>query len=121
MGQIKEIIKKLEVSNSPPYNERLTVELCENVHLHIGNLRLEFPRDEFIKIAKVIKGIDLDKVERFIYSKDNFVSLFEGQVLDKSREFNTRLQVEEQVNGQVHIHYRNLRIELDGKDYDRIK
>jgi len=97
-------------------NKRLTVELCENVHLHYRNLRLEFPKEEFLEIVKVIKGLDEEEIENFEYGKKNFKSLFKGSVLPAEAEFDNRLVLEEQAGGKpgttgYHLHYRNLRIE----------
>ena len=55
MGNIKRILRKNKVSK-PLLNNRFTVELCENVHLHYRNLRLEFPKDEFLHILRLLKG-----------------------------------------------------------------
>ena len=95
-------------------NERFTVELCENVHVHYRNLRLEFPKEEFLKILRVMKSLDEEEIENFEYGDDrpiNIKSLFEGYILPKETEFNNRLILEEQVGGHYHLHYRNLRVE----------
>ena len=119
MGKIKKIIKKQEVS-TPQLNNRFTVELCENVHIHYRNLRLEFPKEEFLQILKMLKSIDEKKVEEFQYAPDKFYSMIHSLDLPDKTEWNNRLQVEEQVNGQYHIHYKNLRLEFTAGQYNKM-
>jgi len=118
MGHIKNIIKQAKVCK-PLLNNRFTVELCENVHIHYRNLRMEFPKDEFLLILKKLKSINEEEVKQFVYGKDQFESMIHSLDLPEETEFNDRFQVEEQMNGQVHVHYKNLRLELRG-DFDGI-
>ena len=111
MGNIKKILLN-EAVPKPPFNDRLTVELCENVHIHYRNIRLEFPKDEFIQLLRELKQIDEQTVEEFEYGEDKFLSLINKRMLPGISEFDDRLQIEEQVEGHYHIHYRNLRLEL---------
>jgi len=118
MGQVKKIVFET-TCGKPMLNNRLTVELCENVHLHYRNLRLEFPKEEFLQILAMMKGLDEKTIEEFEYYPGNFKSLFNAKILPDETEFNNRLIVEEQEQGHYHLHYRNLRIEgkkrwLDG-------
>lgn len=110
MGLIKRIIEYMKVGK-PPHNTRFTVELCENVHVHYRNLRLEFSPDEFVRILDRLKQIDLSIVKNFKYSPDSFREIVHLTLPEKT-EFDDRLQIEEQQNGQTHIHYRNLRLEF---------
>lgn len=34
-----------------PYAERVSIEDCETVHLHLGNMRLEYTPEQFIRLA----------------------------------------------------------------------
>ena len=111
MGNIAQIIKRHRVK-TPMLNNRLTVELCENVHLHYRNLRLEFDKNEFLYILKLLKTLDEKEIDSFKYGLSNFKSLISTGALPDKTEWNDRLQIEEQMEGHYHIHYRNLRIEL---------
>lgn len=110
MGNIKSVLLNEQVS-TPLFNNRFTVELCENVHLHYRNLRLEFPKEEFLGILRQLKQIDEKTIEDFQFEKSAFLSLVE-EVLPDQSEFDKRLQIEEQQEGHYHVHYRNMRVEL---------
>lgn len=34
-----------------PYGGRFIIEMCETIHIHLGNLRLEWTRDQFLQFA----------------------------------------------------------------------
>jgi hypothetical protein len=112
MGQVKRILFQSKCKK-PMLNNRMTVELCENVHIHYRNLRLEFPKEEFLPILKALKSIDEREVENFDYSDNSFKELFSTHNLPEKTEFDDRIVLEEQVGGHLHLHYRNLRIEHD--------
>jgi hypothetical protein len=109
MGNIKEIIARSAVP-PPMHNTRLAVELCENVHLHYRNLRLEFGKEEFIRLLSELKKIDVDAVSTFDYGENKFECLLVSELPERT-EWNHRMQLEEQDGGGYHFHYRNLRIE----------
>ncbi|MDA1190351.1 MAG: hypothetical protein O3A46_01560 [Candidatus Poribacteria bacterium] len=110
MGRIRNIIRRAFV-REPMLNRRMTVDLCENVHLHYRNLRLEFPKEEFLFILRALKSLDEEKIENFPYAPDAWEEILHTTDLPKRAEHNHRLQVEEQMEGHYHLHYRNLRIE----------
>jgi hypothetical protein len=111
MGKIKRVIVN-QVIPVPEHNTRLVVELCENVHVHYRNLRLEFSAAEFAVFQKLIGSIDPWAVKNFRYGANEFWEIGAAR-LPAATEFNDRLQIEEQVEGHFHIHYRNLRIEVN--------
>lgn len=110
MGQIKKIIHSSEISHVP-HNNRMCIELCENVHLHYRNLRLEFSKEEFMTFLETVKSVDPYSVLAFNYSNSSFQTIADSTLPD-STQFNTRLQIELQTDNSLHIHYRNLRIEF---------
>ena len=111
MGRIAVILKKEKVSK-PALNNRFTVELCENIHIHYRNLRLEFTKEEFLYILKLLKGINEHEVETFKYSNYAYKELVKEFGLPESVWYDDRLQIERQKEGHYHIHYRNLRLEF---------
>lgn len=111
MGRIKHVLENRTVGEAI-LNRRFTVELCENVHLHYRNLRLEFPKEEFLTLLRHLKQLDESKIESFDYGHGKFQLIAEDQKLPEKTEFNHRVQIEEQVEGHYHVHFRNLRVEL---------
>lgn len=112
MGRIKIILKKEEVS-SPKLNNRLTCELCENIHIHYRNIRIEFTKDEFLHILRLLQSIDINEVENFHYSDWAYKEIIKDFELPDKTYYNNRLQIEQQMEGHYHIHYRNVRLEFD--------
>ena len=110
MGQVKRVLFETKCGK-PMLNNRFTVELCENVHIHYRNLRLEFPPEEFLVLLQALKGIDAADVANFNYSDSNFKELASNHNLPPDTEFDDRIVLEEQVQGHFHLHYRNLRVE----------
>lgn len=56
MGNVYKTLGKAKVSPNPKhYGTRLVVELCENIHVHYRNIRLEFSDEEFYQFVDVIK------------------------------------------------------------------
>ncbi len=55
MGNVYKTLGKAKVPPTPKhYGERLVVELCENIHIHYRNLRIEFSDEEFFQFADII-------------------------------------------------------------------
>jgi hypothetical protein len=52
MGRTKKELSKSELSDKTIFNNRFVVELCENVHLHYRNLRINLSMGDFVEIAK---------------------------------------------------------------------
>lgn len=109
MGEIKQVIIEKEVP-TPMFNESLRVELCENVHIHYRNIRLEFKPAEFLLFREAMVRATPEKVESFDYGKDHV--LLVTARLPQCTEFDKRMRVEEQTDGSFHIHYRNIRGEF---------
>lgn len=99
-----------KLSGPVMFNTRLVVELCENVHVHYRNLRLEFSREEFLGILEAFSGIKREDIEAFEFGPNKHALLREA-VLPAKTEFDDRLVLEEQATGAWHLHYRNLRME----------
>jgi hypothetical protein len=110
MGQVARIVVQGTV-DKPLFNRRACIDLCENVHLHYRNLRLEFPKDEFLDLLKMLHGLDPKEIANFPYAPEAFKEAARIE-LPETTEYDSRFVVEEQVEGHYHIHYRNLRIEL---------
>lgn len=92
--------------DNPLLRERFCVDLSENIHVHFQNLRLEFSKEEFLLLWDAVSGLNITHWRR----------LPQGEVasarLPAATEWDDRVQLEEQVEGHFHLHYRNLRVEF---------
>lgn len=109
MGDIKRILLTADVP-APPLNTRFIIELCENVHIHYRNLRIEMTKGEFLLLVAAVRVFSKDIVEDFDYRPGNYRAIA-NTILPEKTPFDTRFQVEEQRDGTIHIHYRNIRLE----------
>lgn len=52
VGKILQILARGEYDpKSWPYQGRIQIEDCETVHVHLGHLRMEFTKDQFLSVA----------------------------------------------------------------------
>jgi hypothetical protein len=111
MGRIARIIQKKDIPE-PLFNNRFTLELCENIHIHYRNLRIEMTKEEFLPLLKLLREVDEETIKRFDYNDFNFKYLINYNNLPSETFFNNRLQIERQIEGHYHLHYRNFRLEF---------
>lgn len=112
MGTIKRILVERRIGRQGYYPDHARLELAENVHLHWRDLRLVMSITDML----ILRGILSDGVSAW-ETMGRPESLPEFKVLDENRLRDEgyhadRLAVEEQDDGSVHIHYRDLRIHL---------
>jgi hypothetical protein len=60
-----------------------------------------------------LRKIDVEEVGDFKYSDWAYKELIKDFELPDETYYNERLQIEQQIEGHYHIHYRNLRLEFD--------
>ena len=126
MGHIKNLYW---ASKIPPRNVTPTGiwgDVCENIHLHFRNLRLEFDEKEWalFRAAVHIIGMDVEKITSDTYpdwepGDPNFlVQVMVDETYKPHSAFHpNRLTIEEQRDGTFHIHYRDLRIHLAHEEF----
>lgn len=52
VGKILQVLARGEYDpKSWPYQGRIQIEDCETVHVHLGHLRMEFTKDQFLSVA----------------------------------------------------------------------
>jgi len=111
---LQRMAKKLAAWNRQPVpaldqtmlHNRLSLDLCENIHLHFQNLRFEFSKPEFLLLWDAVSSINLRQWNFLLPRKLCCITL------PAVTEWNNRFQLEEQVEGHYHLHYRNLRVEF---------
>lgn len=70
MGTVYKQLKQITVKKEPDYfPDRWVVELCENIHVHLRNQRLEFSPFEFIQLYQLISEA-LPQLQSYYLTKD---------------------------------------------------
>lgn len=118
MGQIKKILFTKEIKPTCDYyNDKMSCETNENLHIHWKNIRLEFGKRDWRVFCDSIKlafkewiGIGKPKFD----GKLDTIYLPTPQDINPISEFYPqRFQIEEQANvPTIHLHYRELRLEF---------
>jgi hypothetical protein len=93
------------------YGDRMSVELCENVHLHWRDLRMEFSKEEFLLFLSNLDRINRETVATFEYKQGVCNTVVDCRSLPGGGQHGDRVVSEVQQEGHHHFHYRNLRIE----------
>jgi len=105
--KVRLVGKKVKLKEVPPLLwQRFSIDLCENIHIHFQNFRLEFSPGEFNGLSESLSTFDWESLSA---NRDLFHRFDE---LCAETEWSDRFQLEEQVEGHYHLHYRNLRIEF---------
>jgi hypothetical protein len=116
MGHVIKRLTQEAIPDKPTLMaSRMTVEKCENIHLHYRNFRFEFSEEEFqffaSTIAQAKERLD-DHPE-----ETEFLSLVETLGLQTSPAFWPNRITTEANLGAVHLHYKNFRLELTKDEY----
>jgi len=110
MGKNRNILAVKELPDFGLQPQRAVIERCESIHCHTGDTRIEWPLTLFLHIAGLYEKAEQQlKTLGKGCSQDAFEEIARNTFdLPETRHF----QIEEIVNGTIHIHYRNVRIEM---------
>jgi hypothetical protein len=120
MGDIKKVLHLEKVSEDiTPI--RMSVDLCENVHLHVGEFRLEFTWDEWNVFCENVKELQRESIElknktKWVPKADSLFRYTASRVLSDFY-YPDRLSIEWQKNGDFHFHFRNFRLHSKANDF----
>jgi hypothetical protein len=117
MGEIKKVLAMDEIEPRSVTADRIWTDLCENVHLHYRNLRLDFSETEFATFRAAMHNLGM-AVEMCAIEKDYeegdpnvlIQQMFDMMLKTDSEYYTNRATIELQRNNTVHFHYRDLRI-----------
>ena len=123
MGAIIKLLNKGKVE-SPAFDNYMSIELTENIHIHYRGLRLEFTPEEFLFIRDLIGGLtgkEIEAIKNRKYGYDErVIHLRVTNNLPKNNWWKNQFQIEKCRDGTVHLHIANLRVSLSWKDYKRM-
>ena len=116
MGDIAKVLSKIELESEPMFNNSVRIEVSEAVHLHWRDLR--------ILMSPV-------QAESFFDGARDADDIWDGKlsVVDKvlkNTELNTDIlfgdeaKVELLRDGNIHVHWRDLRLELTRDDFTKL-
>lgn len=90
--------------------QRFSFDLCENIHIHFQNFRVEFPASEFVLLMNFLSTPKTRQKMKGLWWT------VRTDQLPETTEWDKRFQLEEQVEGHFHLHYRNNRVEFTSFD-----
>lgn len=124
MGNVKKIIADEVLPNREYYNDKLWCDLCENLHIHLRNIRLEFSFEEWKELVVHLFSVKNELTKYPDYKEDAGYQMLlytPTKAIEKdSKYFPNRFRIEEEHDGSVHIHYRDIRLQVTKQEYNQI-
>lgn len=127
MGHVKKLLSLGDVEKRSITATGIWTDLCENIHLHYRNVRLEFSEIEFAQFRAAInslgKSLEKCSVESNYREGDpNFLiqQVFNARLNEDSDYYPNRVSIEAQRDGTVHFHYRDIRIHLTENEFIKL-
>jgi hypothetical protein len=124
VGHIKKLLAIKELNPRNLTAGAIWTDLCENIHLHYRNIRLEFSELEWsdFRCAVNMLGVAVEGVaEQNDYREGNpnflIQQLFNTRLKSDTDYFPNRCTIERQADNTVHFHYRDLRLHWTQEEY----
>lgn len=133
MGGIDKLYHRSQNLPKRSNSKALTVDIAENIHLHYRDLRIEYSIEEYIHFMEHLNKM----YENFLKWresnpnwKESDPSTFDDEngvvfgkpkniLKEKSDYWDDRISIEKKTSGDYHIKWRNYRIEMDEKSFNR--
>lgn len=119
MGHIKKVLALKELEPLEVTPNYMATELCEDVHIHYRNYRLDLSVRELKTLLGFLHRVfpAMEKqIESTGYKEGNpefFLQFKETRVVEEESDYYPRrLCIELQTNNRVHLHYREFRLDL---------
>ena len=127
MGAIKKVLSAIRISPRYLTARGIWGDLCENIHLHFRNIRLDFSVKEWAVFCAAInniqKGIEFSIEDKKYREGDpNFLLQVQYNVpLESDSDYYpNRSLIEVQRDNTVHFHYRDLRLHWTSDEFELI-
>ena len=127
MGHIKKLLAAGYIEPRYITASQIWTDLCENVHLHYRNIRLDFSQKEWAHFRAAINHLGM-AVEHCSEENDykegnpNFLiqQIFNHPLKTDSDYYKNRFTLELQKDNTVHLHYRDLRLHFTLPEFEDI-
>lgn len=116
MGAVKKILHQTKIPT--PSMHYIAIELCETIHIHLGETRLEYTPQQFEKIASIFQKAYNQWIQLGKPEQDTFKLLADGYIPNPPVYQNT-FKIEEQTIPSIHIHRRNISLRLNKQEYQQ--
>ena len=113
MGDIKKILGFKKLNSSPLFCNDLRVENAESIHLHWRDLRILMSQSQF---STLHNGVT-EAVINWDGALSNEDLVLSHTNLPDKIIFKDEAKVEELRDGNIHFHWRDLRLELTPEDF----
>jgi hypothetical protein len=127
VGNIKKLLACESIERRSVTPNMIWTDLCENIHLHYRNIRLEFSEKEFAEFRAAInmlgRAVEMVSTEKDYREGDpNFLiqQMYNTPLSAHSDYFPNRVTLEVQKDDTVHFHYRDLRLHFGHDEFVRI-
>lgn len=127
MGEIKKLLGADKIPFRTITSNMIWGDLCENIHLHYRNLRLDFSHKEWAHFRAAVQMIGLnveEQIEKTGHREGdpNFLIQikYNEPLRTDSRYYPNRFTLEVQKDNTVHMHYRDLRIHMTYEECEKI-
>ncbi len=124
MGEIKKLLAGGQLEPRVVEATRFFTDLCENVHIHYRNIRLDLSAVElaYWRSGILNMGMAMEKtIEKYNWREGdpNFLVMFDFNfpVSANSDYYPNRMSIELQRDNTVHVHYRDLRLHLTESEF----
>ena len=117
MGKIRRILASVILKTLPKCWDNARIEAGEErlMHFHWRDLRiLCHPSEQFESLHSAIAKGYSDWDRQFVKDRDIIVSKVR---IPEEIVFGNELKIEETINGVIHFHYRDIRLELSPEDF----
>lgn len=127
MGNIKKVLSMGEIPSRQITAQNMWTDLCEDVHLHYRNIRIDFSEKEFAVFKTAMHH--LGKAVEFVANENeyeegdpNFLiqQMFNEPLPADSDYYPNRITIEFERDNTVHFHYRDLRLHWSLEEFNQI-
>ncbi len=121
MGAIKDILAERHIGEHGLYNDHARIEISENIHFHWRDSRLVMSADDFEILSKIFSDAykAYEEAGKPVQGKNPYkdFTVFAEEHLTDTGFHSNRLGLEEEEDGSIHLHYRDLRLHLKPADF----